>query len=41
MEGARDNGLMLFISKGKSQKRHVSKIAKQVKKEVLRIATDK
>ncbi len=34
------DGLMLFISEGKSQKRHTSKIAQQVKKEVLRIATD-
>jgi len=34
------DGLMLFISEGKSQKRHVSKIAKRVKKDILRIATD-
>ncbi|MBW2712210.1 MAG: TetR/AcrR family transcriptional regulator [Deltaproteobacteria bacterium] len=35
------DGLMLFISEGKSQRRHVSKIAKQVKKQALRIAMDK
>ncbi len=35
------DGLMLFISKGKSQKRYVSKIAQQAKKEALRIAMDK
>ena len=34
------DGLMLFISEGKSQRKHASRIARQVKKEVLRIATD-
>ena len=33
-------GLMLFISEGKSQQKHVSKIARRMKKEILRIATD-
>ncbi len=34
------DGLMLFISDGKSQKRHTSKIAQRVRKEILHIATD-
>ena len=33
-------GLMLFISEGKSQRKHVSRIAKGIKKQILRIATD-
>ncbi len=35
------DGLMLFISQGMSQRRHVSKIRKQAKKDILRIVTDK
>jgi len=34
------DGLMLFISEGKSQRKHVSKIARQLKQEAWRIATD-
>jgi AcrR family transcriptional regulator len=33
-------GLMLFISEGKSQRKQVSRIAKGLKKQILRIATE-
>ncbi len=35
------DGLMMFITDGKSQRKHYSKIATQVKKATLRIATEK